>query len=155
MTTWPLDRIESLLGPTLKHMGYSIYSLQRTGQGGRTLRIAIDKPEGFVGIDDCEAVSRVAGPLLDQADLIAERYLLEVSSPGAERELRDRTEYERNAGRTVNSRYRLGDSEAVIEGLLATVDDAGIEIAVPKREPLRLAWSEVISTRLVASLKRS
>ncbi len=155
MTTWPLDRIESLLGPTLKHMGYSIYSVQRTGQGGRTLRIAIDNPEGFVGIDDCEAVSRVAGPLLDQADLIAERYLLEVSSPGAERELRDRTEYERNAGRTVNSRYRLGDSEAVIEGLLATVDDAGIEIAVPKREPLRLAWSEVISTRLVASLKRS
>ncbi|MDQ6898961.1 MAG: ribosome maturation factor RimP [Candidatus Dormibacteraeota bacterium] len=154
MTTWPLAEIESLLAPTLKHMGYSIYGLQRTGQGGRTLRIAIDKPEGFVGIDDCEAVSRVAGPLLDQAALIDERYLLEISSPGAERELRDRREYERHVGRTVNSRYRLGDSEAVIEGLLAAVNDTGIEIAVAKREPLRLPWPEVITTRLVASLKR-
>lgn len=154
MPIWPLDRIERLLAPTLKHLGYSIYGLQRTGQGGRTLRIAIDKENGFVGIDDCETVSRVAGPLLDHANLIAERYLLEVSSPGAERELRNRAEYERHAGRTVNCRYRVGDTEAVVEGRLSTVDDGGIGIEVAKAEPLRLVWTDVIASRLVVSLKR-
>ena len=99
MATWPIEEIQQLLEPTLAHMGYSIYALGQAGGGGRTLRITIDKPEGFISLDDCERVSVVAGPLLDQADLIPGPYTLEVSSPGAERKLRDRTEYERFVGR--------------------------------------------------------
>jgi len=128
MPTWPMAEIQQLLEPTLLHMGYSIYALEQLGKGGRTLRIAIDKQDGYVSLDDCERVSHVAGPLLEQADLITDSYTLEVSSPGAERPLRRRAEYERFVGRRVNVRYRAGQTEVALEGVLAGVEDAGITV---------------------------
>jgi ribosome maturation factor RimP len=152
MPTWPLAEIQELLEPTLSHMGYSIYSLEQAGNGGRTLRIAIDKPVGFISLDDCERVSGVAGPLLDQADLIRDSYTLEVSSPGAERRLRDRAEYERFLGRRINVRYRSGETEVALEGELAGVQDAGIAIRGRRDEVTHLTWTDIIAGRLVASL---
>ena len=152
MPTWPLVEIQKLLEPTISHMGYSIYSLMQGGSGGRTLRITIDKPEGFISLDDCERVSQVAGPLLDQANLIADSYTLEVSSPGAERKLRDRAEYERFVGRKVNIRYRSGETEVALEGQLASVDDAGVLIRGRKDEITSLQWTDIIAGSLVASL---
>ena len=152
MPTWPMQEIEQLLEPTLSHMGYSIYSLQQAGSGGRTLRIAIDKREGFISLDDCERVSHVAGPLLDQAGLIPDSYTLEVSSPGAERRLRDRAEYERFVGRRVNVRYRSGEAEVAMEGVLTGVEDAGITIRGRRDEVIHLPWPDIIAGRLVASL---
>jgi len=152
MPTWPLEAIKGLLEPSVSHMGYSIYSVEQSGTAGRTLRIAIDKSQGFVSLDDCERVSRVAGPLLDQAGLIRDSYTLEVSSPGAERRLRDRKEYERFVGRKVNVRYRSGEAEVALEGLLATVEDAGISIRGRRHEVTHLPWNDIIAGRLVASL---
>jgi ribosome maturation factor RimP len=64
------------------------------------LRIYIDKPGG-VNHGDCEKVSNQVGTLLDVEDLIANRYTLEVSSPGIERGLYKRADYERFAGNRV------------------------------------------------------
>src|SRR5258708_12606988 len=94
MPTWPISTIKELLEPTLNHMGYELYSLDQSGQSGRTLRVSIDRPEP-ISIEDCERVSRVVGPLLDHANLIDGRYDLEVSSPGAERPLRTPHPYDR------------------------------------------------------------
>ena len=60
MPTWPISSIKELLEPTLNHMGYELYSLDQSGQSGRTLRISIDHAEPIT-IEDCERVSRVAG----------------------------------------------------------------------------------------------
>lgn len=152
MPSWPIHEITKLLEPSLAHMGYSIYAVQQAGQGGRTLRITIDKPQGFISIDDCERVSQVAGPLLDKADLIEQSYTLEVSSPGAERTLRDRGEYERFVGHRVNLRYRAGESEVALEGMLESVDDDGIGVSGRKGELTRIPWGELVTGRLVASL---
>lgn len=152
MPTWPLEEIQRLLEPTLSHMGYSIYSLSQAGHASRTLRITIDKPDGFISLDDCERVSRVADPLLDQANLIQDSYTLEVSSPGAERKLRDRAEYERFVGRKVNIRYRAGETEVALEGQLGSVDDTGVIIRGRKDEVTHLQWTDIIAGRLVASL---
>jgi ribosome maturation factor RimP len=152
MPTWPLEEIRELLQPTLEHMGYSIYELGRAAGGGSTLELVIDKQEGFVSLDDCERVSRVASPLIDQADLIRDSYVLEVASPGAERELRDRIEYQRFLGRTVNVRYGAGASEVVVEGKLEAVGDDGIEIRGRKGEAMQVDWPSIVRARLVASL---
>lgn len=152
MPTWPIPRIRELLEPTLAHMGYDIYALEQAGTSGRTLRIAIDRPEG-VTIDDCQRVSSVAGPLLDQADLIpGGRYELEVSSPGAERPLKTRAEYDRFVGRKVNVRYQVGDSEAVLEGELVVVDDAGIAVQGQRADVHHIAWADIQAARLTVSL---
>src|SRR5437763_8780927 len=117
MPTWPIPSIKELLEPTLNHMGYELYSLDQSGHSGRTLRISIDHAEPIT-IEDCERVSRVAGPLLDHAKLIDGPYDLEVSSPGAERPLRTQHEYERFNGKRVNVRYDSGEAETGGEGQL-------------------------------------
>src|SRR6266702_3065174 len=153
MPTWPIPTIKELLEPTLNHMGYALYALEQSGQSGRTLRISIDHTEPIT-IEDCERVSRVAGPLIDPSRLIDGSYDLEVSSPGAERPLREKREYERFSGRRVNVRYRSGDSETVVEGQLVAVDGAGIAVSalgVRGRAPVivHIAWDDVVTGRLV------
>lgn len=151
MPTWPIASIRELLEPTLAHMGYEIYSVEQSGNAGRTLRIAIDRPAG-IGLDDCERVSQVAGPLLDQADLIEGPYALEVSSPGAERPLRQRAEYERFRGHRVNVRHRSGRAEAVIEGHLVAVDDAGIAVRGKAGQIVHLGWDDIMAARLAVEM---
>ena len=152
MPSWPIRQIRELLEPTLAHLGYEVYAVEQLGSGGRTLRFSIDKPTG-VSIEDCERVSQVAGPILEQSGLVDGNYILEVSSPGAERPLRERWEYERFAGKRVNVRYRYGEnSEGVVEGVLAGVDDNGIAVDNPKAGLLEIAWSDVLAARLTVSL---
>jgi|SRR5690348_13455181 len=156
MPTWPISSIKELLEPTLNHMGYELYSLDQSGQSGRTLRISIDHSEPIT-IEDCERVSRIAGPLLDHANLINGPYDLEVSSPGAERPLRERKDYDRFHGRRVNIRYRTGESESVVEGELIAVDGAGIAVqasGVRGRAPVisHIAWEDVVAGRLAVAI---
>jgi ribosome maturation factor RimP len=156
MPTWPIASIKELLEPTLNHMGFELYSVDQSGAGGRTLRISIDH-NAPITIDDCERVSRVAGPLLDHANLINGRYELEVSSPGAERPLRSRQEYERFSGKRVNVRYRSGETEAVVEGQMIAVDAAGIAVQAPGirgRAPVitHIAWEDVVTGRLAVAI---
>ena len=156
MPTWPIPSIKELLEPTLNHMGYELYALDQSGQSGRTLRISIDRPEP-VTIEDCERVSRVAGPLLDHSNLIAGPYDLEVSSPGAERPLRNHRDYERFNGKRVNVRYRSGEAEAIVEGQLVAVDQAGIAVQAPGargRAPviIHIGWEDVVAGRLAVAI---
>src|SRR6202165_2445058 len=155
MPTWPITSIRELLEPTIKHMGYELYSLDQSGHSGRTLRIPIDRIEPIT-IEDCERVSRVAGPLLDHSNMIDGPYDLEVSSPGAERPLRSTQDYERFNGKRVNVRYRTGESETVVEGQLVAVDAAGIAVQAPgarSRAPgvFHMGWEDVVAGRLAVS----
>jgi ribosome maturation factor RimP len=156
MPTWPITSLKELLEPTLNHMGYELYSLDQSGSAGRTLRVSIDHAEP-ISIEDCERVSRVVGPLIDHSDLINGPYDLEVSSPGAERPLRNHQEYERFNGRRVNIRYRTGESDTVVEGQLVAVDAAGIAVqalGARGRAPVivHISWSDVVAGRLAVAI---
>jgi len=65
---------------------------------GGVLRIFVDRPEGGVTIADCELVSRQVSALLDVLDFGNGRYVLEVSSPGLDRQLYKPRDYDRFAG---------------------------------------------------------
>ena len=75
--------------------------------GGRYLRVYIDKPDG-VSIQDCEDFSRALDPILDEADPIPDSYIFEVSSAGAERQLKRPGDFERFLGAQVEQ-YDNGD----------------------------------------------
>ncbi len=72
---------------------------------GASVRLFIDKPEGVTHAD-CAEVSLRVGTILDVEDFIHQAYTLEVSSPGLERGLYKRADYERFAGRPAKVKSR-------------------------------------------------
>ena len=80
--------VRELVNPVAQSMGYSLWDVEFVKEGAdKYLRITIDSENGIT-IDDCEKFHRAIDVLLDEADPISEPYILEVSSPGIERELK-------------------------------------------------------------------
>ncbi len=96
--TGPSLRVASLIEPVLQDMGFRLVRVKMTGN---TLQIMAERPDGSFSIDDCEQVSRAISPLLDVDDVISSRYQLEVSSPGIDRPLVRRADFEAWAGHEV------------------------------------------------------
>lgn len=84
------DAVLALAGPVAAQQGCEIWDVEYVKEAGsRYLRVYIDKPDG-VSIQDCEDFSRALDPILDEADPIPDSYIFEVSSAGAERQLKRR-----------------------------------------------------------------
>src|SRR5437762_3696861 len=94
-------RVSAVAGPVLQGMGYRLVRIKISGEAGCTVQIMAERPDGTMQIEDCEAISRALSPVLDVADPIDRAYRLEVSSPGIDRPLVRRSDFERFAGHVV------------------------------------------------------
>jgi len=94
-------RVSAIAGPVLQQMGYRLVRIRFSGEAGCTVQIMAERPDGSMQIEDCEAVSRALSPVLDIADPIDRAYRLEISSPGIDRPLVRRSDFERYAGHLV------------------------------------------------------
>ena len=90
--------LERELAETAASMGCEVLS---AGFVGGTLRIVLDHRDRAVTLEDCQQVSRQVSPLLDVFDFGSGRYVLEVSSPGLDRELHHDWEWDRFVGSLV------------------------------------------------------
>src|SRR5438067_2928015 len=91
-------RVSAVAGPVLQGMGYRLVRIRISGESGCTVQIMAERPDGSMQIDDCEAISKALSPVLDVADPIDRAYRLEISSPGIDRPLVRRSDFERYAG---------------------------------------------------------
>jgi ribosome maturation factor RimP len=93
-------RIETLIAPSLEAMGYRLVRVAVTGgRRAQVLQVMAERTdERPMGVDDCTEVTHTVSALLDVADPIDHAYLLEVSSPGIDRPLVRREDYERFRG---------------------------------------------------------
>src|SRR6185503_7320952 len=120
-------RVSAVAGPVLQGMGYRLVRIKISAEAGCTVQIMAERPDGTMQIEDCEAISRALSPVLDIADPIERAYRLEVSSPGIDRPLVRRSDFERYAGHlvkvemavAVNGRKRFKGTLAGTEGDLA------------------------------------
>jgi len=101
------ERIKYLAEQTAIDHGLELVHVEVAGPDGHPIvRVFIDKPGG-VTHDDCSEVSHHLGTVLDVEDFIHSAYTLEVSSPGIERGLYKRADYERFAGNTAKLKTRV------------------------------------------------
>jgi ribosome maturation factor RimP len=94
-------RVSAVAGPVLQGMGYRLVRIKISGEAGCTVQIMAERPDGSMQIEDCEAISRALSPVLDVADPIDRAYRLEISSPGIDRPLVRRSDFERFNGHLV------------------------------------------------------
>ena len=126
-----VDTVRSLAEPVAAQCGCEVWDVEYVREAGAWyLRVYIDKPGG-VGIDDCEAVSRALDPVLDEADPVPGRYVFEVSSAGAERELKRPGDFERFIGEQVEVKhYQPIDGAKSHVGLLRGYDNGDVTVEV-------------------------
>ena len=91
-------RVAALAEPVLAALGYRLVRVRVSGFAGCTVQIMAERPDGTMTIEDCEAASRALSPVLDVTDPIEGSYRLEISSPGIDRPLVRRSDFDRYAG---------------------------------------------------------
>ena len=91
-------RVAALATPVLSGLGYRLVRARVSGTAGMTVQIMAEKADGTMAIEDCEAASRALSPVFDTEDPIEREYRLELSSPGIDRPLVRRSDFERHAG---------------------------------------------------------
>jgi ribosome maturation factor RimP len=143
-------KIEAIVAPSLEAMGYRVVRVTVTGGRRATLQIMAERTDDTaMTVEDCAAISHTVSALLDVADPIASAYMLEISSPGIDRPLTRRADYERFAGfeakvemlRPVEGRRRFRGKLMGLEG-----DDAKLLVG---SDMLRLPLDAIERAKLV------
>ena len=120
-------KIKEVLEPVINDLGFKVYDIiyEKEAQD-YYLRVFIEKDE-VISSDDCALVSQTIDPILDEKDFIKGSYLLEVSSPGLERRIRDDAQLER----AINSKievhtYKKVNEDKVLIGNLISFSESSI-----------------------------
>lgn len=130
-------KAEEILLPFLSEKGLRIYDTVFVKEGqDKVLRVFIDREGGLVSIDECEEVSRFLSDELDRVDLIEEAYILEVSSPGIERQLKYDWHFEESVGKKVQVKLfkKVNDTKLLIGTLLSGSEKGDVIIDVNGEE---------------------
>ncbi|MBN9020096.1 MAG: ribosome maturation factor RimP [Rhizobiales bacterium] len=148
-------RVAAIAEPVVEGLGYRLVRVKTSRRNGLTLQIMAERPDGTMSVSDCEAISRDLSPALDVEDPISEAYHLEVSSPGIDRPLVRRSDFERWAGHVakieltvpVEARRRFRGTVLGLEG-----DDVALKVDdVPEgaTDRFRLPLSAIGEAKLV------
>jgi len=151
------SELEPIVREALAEVGLELFELRRGGTRNRPIvDVRIDRADGGnVSIEDCARASRAIEAKLD-VDEDGLRYVLEVSSPGVERPLRDAHDWTRFVGKKANVKSDLLGGMAEVEIVGIEHDDwRGIAVVrTAKGEELRLPLNEVREARLAFNWNR-
>lgn len=159
-----IQKVRDAADRVARSYGLDIFDLQyRREPVGWVLRVILDRPtqvdaegrvvveplEASVGIEDCQRVSQDLSAILDVEDPLDRAYTLEVSSPGLERALRGRSDYERFSGRMAKVVVREAvNGQMHFEGRLRGVEDDALVLEGPRERLTRIRLDNVVRGRL-------
>lgn len=126
-----VEKIKGMVKPITEELQYNLYHVEYVKENGEFyLRIYIDKNEGSISLNDCEAVSRRVSEILDIEDPIEEAYFLEVSSPGLNRTLFTEEHFKMFIGREVLVRFTSAiNGSKNVTGILESVEEDSITVS--------------------------
>ncbi len=146
------EQVAALALPIVEEEGCTLWDVEYVKEAGnRYLRVFIDR-EGGVSIDDCERISRRLDPVLDEADPIAESYIFEVGSAGADRELKRPGDFAKFMGSEVELKlYRPVKGSKRFVGTLTAYNDGAVTIE-QNRESLHFEKEQIAQVRLYVGI---
>lgn len=130
-------RIAHIVEPVAIDLGYRLVRIKLSAMDGMTLQIMAEKPDGTMSVDDCEILSRDLSPVLDVEDPIDREYNLEVSSPGIDRPLVRRSDFDRWAGQKAKVELvRPIDGRKRFKGTIVGVDADALKLEIEPKSKL-------------------
>ncbi len=148
------ERIKEISAQVAEENNVELVHTQIVGASkSLTVRVFIDK-EGGVTHDDCSSVSRKLDEILDAEDFIPGTYLLEVSSPGLERDLYSLKDFEKFAGKLAKVKTdQPVDGQKNFRGRIGGVEDDEIVFEDKTKGTVRFPYSAVVKANLEIDLE--
>ncbi len=150
-----LDRVRAIAGKVAAAAGLELVNIDITGtKRDVVLRVFIDK-EGGVTIEDCSMVSHGIEDVLDSEDFIPSRYVLEVSSPGIERELYSLADFVKFTGHLAKVKLKAAiDEQKTFVGPIVSVEDQKITVEDRTKGVINFEYSDVDKANLRIDLAK-
>ncbi|EGL81946.1 Ribosome maturation factor rimP [Caldalkalibacillus thermarum TA2.A1] len=147
-----VELTKTLVLPILEEKALELVDVEFKKEGRKWyLRVYIDKPGG-VDIEDCSAVSESLSAKLDEVDPIDQAYFLEVSSPGAERPLKNEEDIRRAVGKFIYvTTYEPVEGQKAFEGRLIQFDGENLTIEIKVKHTTKtvdIPYAKVAKARL-------
>lgn len=122
-------RVAAIAEPVLQGLGYRLVRIKISAEAGCTVQVMAERPDGTLTIDDCEDISKALSPVLDINDPIDRAYRLEISSPGIDRPLVRRSDFERHNGHLVKIEMAVAhEGRKRFRGTILGVEGDGVRI---------------------------
>jgi ribosome maturation factor RimP len=150
-----VERVTALVSPVVTGAQLELVDIEYTREGSSNyLRIFIDKPSG-VTLDDCQTISRECEVILDVEDVISTQYILEVSSPGLDRPLKNEEDYSRFLNRLVKIKtyQAIGGQKIFIGHLQGLTEDSSthaktVLLRMLEKKDVAIPYNLIASARL-------
>jgi len=126
-------RVEAVCRPVIEAAGFDLILAEwASDQGCRVLRLFLDHETAPITLEDCVAVSRRVGPVLDVEEVVSGPFRLEVSTPGLDRPLVREKDFRRFLGQTarINLKAPLPTGRKRLQGKLTDVSEGQIRLEV-------------------------
>jgi len=147
------ERLTELAGRCLEEMGLQLYHLEFRPSGSRSMLCLFIERGGGVNLDDCAAVSRRFGLLLDAENILPDAYVLEVSSPGLDRSLHKPEHFSRFAGHAVRiTTFEPLGGRRHFTGRIVSCDEHSLRLAPEDGEEIELPYGKVAGGHLVGEI---
>ena len=142
-----IEQIKSLIQPVLEQEAAELVDLvYRLESGRNVLRLLVDKPKG-VTLDDCARINKAIGSALDNSGLITQSFVIEVNSPGLDRLLTKRGDFDKKIGENLKLiiKNSAGATDTVIAQLKSVTDSA--IIIVVKDSERSILFTDIIKAK--------
>lgn len=151
------ETIEKNIVSKINELGFQIEYVENVNEtGNNVIRIVLDKENGNISIDDCELVSRAIEDTIDK--LVSKEYVLEVSSPGLERQLKNISLYKKYEKKEIFVKlFKKIDNKKEFTGILESVDTQNniISVKLEDGKEMNLNIAEISSAHTTYDFESS
>lgn len=148
-------RIAEIIEPVMTAMGFRLVRVRLMSQNGLTLQVMAERDDGTMTVEDCEELSMAISPVLDVDDPVDKAYHLEVSSPGIDRPMVRRSDFNRWKGHLVKCETSvLVENRKRFRGKIAEIGEDGFrlerdQVAYGEEPVVNIPFSALAEAKLV------
>ena len=146
--------MKELIEPVVEALGCRLWGIEQMSQGKRvTLKVYIEGEDRNVDVEDCARVSRQLSSLLDVEDVVSGKYILEVSSPGLDRRLFTRDQFDECTGENIRISLRKPyEGQVKFKGFLAGLEGDEVILQTGEEEQVLFPLEQIDRANVVPNI---